>query len=45
MVCMSNEKAIDKLLNAVLADDVSDMHFKVGSKPIIRKSGEIVHVD
>jgi len=42
---MSDEKAIDKLLNAVLEDDVSDMHFKVGSKPIIRKSGEIVHVD
>ncbi len=42
---MSDERAIDKLLNAVLDDDVSDMHFKVGSKPIIRKSGEIVHVD
>ncbi|NOQ21671.1 MAG: PilT/PilU family type 4a pilus ATPase [Candidatus Aegiribacteria sp.] len=42
---MSSEKAIDKLLNAVLDDDVSDMHFKVGSKPIIRKSGEIVHVE
>ncbi len=42
---MSDEKAIDKLLNAVLDDDVSDMHFKVGSKPIIRKSGKIVHVN
>ena len=42
---MSHEKAIDKLLNAVLDDDVSDMHFKVGSKPIIRKLGEIVHVE
>ncbi len=42
---MSHEKAIDKLLNAVLDEDVSDMHFKVGSKPIIRKAGEIVHVD
>ncbi len=42
---MSEEKAINKLLNAVLEDDVSDLHFKVGSKPIIRKSGEIVHVD
>jgi len=45
MVCMSEEKAVDKLLNAVLEDDVSDIHFKVGSKPIIRKSGEIVHVE
>ncbi len=45
MVCMSKERAIDKLLYAVLEDDVSDMHFKVGSKPIIRKSGEIIHVD
>ncbi|MCK4807021.1 MAG: PilT/PilU family type 4a pilus ATPase [Candidatus Aegiribacteria sp.] len=42
---MSEEKAVDKLLNAVLEDDVSDIHFKVGSKPIIRKSGEIVHVE
>jgi len=41
---MAEEKAIDKLLNAVLEEDVSDIHFKVGSKPIIRKSGEIVHV-
>jgi len=42
---MPEEKAVDKLLNAVLEEDVSDIHFKVGSKPIIRKSGEILHVE
>ena len=45
MICMPEEKAVDKLLNAVLEEDVSDIHFKVGSKPIIRKSGEIVHLE
>ncbi len=42
---MPKEKAVDKLLNAVLEEDVSDIHFKVGSKPIIRRSGEIVHLE
>jgi len=42
---MPEEKAVDVLLNAVLEEDVSDIHFKVGSKPIIRKSGEILHVE
>ncbi len=41
---MPKEKAVDRLLNAVLDKDVSDIHFKVGSLPIIRKAGEIVHV-
>ena len=38
------QKAVDKLLEALLEEDVSDIHFKVGSKPIIRKSGVITHV-
>ncbi len=42
---MADEKTIDKLLNAVLEDDVSDVHLKVGSKPIIRKSGHIIHLE
>lgn len=41
---MPSEKAIDRLLNAVLEKDVSDIHFKVGSLPMIRKAGEIVQV-
>lgn len=41
---MPDEKAVDRLLNAVLEKDVSDIHFKIGSLPIIRKAGEIVHV-
>lgn len=41
---MPNEKAVDRLLNAVLEKDVSDIHFKVGSIPIIRKAGKIIHV-
>ena len=41
---MPHVKAVDKLLNAVLEKDVSDIHFKVGSIPIIRKAGEIIHV-
>lgn len=41
---MPNEKAVDRLLNAVLEKDVSDIHFKVGSFPIIRKAGNIIHV-
>ncbi len=41
---MPSEKAIDRLLNAVLEKDVSDIHFKVGSIPMIRKAGEIVQV-
>jgi len=42
---MPEEKAVDKLLSAILDDDVSDVHFKVGSKPIVRRSGSIVHVE
>lgn len=41
---MPSEKAVDRLLNAVLEKDVSDIHFKVGSIPIIRKAGMIIHV-
>ncbi|MCD4848174.1 MAG: PilT/PilU family type 4a pilus ATPase [Candidatus Aegiribacteria sp.] len=41
---MPDEKAVDRLLNAVLEKDVSDIHFKVGSIPIIRKAGMIIHV-
>ncbi|MCK4504909.1 MAG: PilT/PilU family type 4a pilus ATPase [Candidatus Aegiribacteria sp.] len=41
---MPDEKAIDRLLNAVLEKDVSDIHFKVGSIPMIRKAGRIVQL-
>ncbi len=42
---MPQEKAVDKLLNALMDEEVSDIHFKVGSKPIIRRSGSIIHVE
>jgi len=41
---MSQKKAIDKLLLAILEDEVSDIHFKVGCRPIVRKSGVIQHL-
>lgn len=40
---MAQKKAIDTILEALVDDRVSDIHFKVGSPPVIRRSGEIIH--
>ncbi len=40
---MVREKAIDQILDALVDDQVSDIHFKAGSPPVVRKSGLIVH--
>ena len=42
---MASEKGIDRLLSVLLAEDVSDIHFKVGSPPILRKAGLIVRAE
>ena len=42
---MPENKAIDMILQAILEDDVSDIHFKVGCRPIVRKSGVIQHLE
>ncbi len=38
---MAAEKGVDRLLSLLLGEDVSDIHFKVGSPPILRLSGSI----
>lgn len=40
---MGQKKAIDTILEALVDDQVSDIHFKVGSPPVIRRTGAIVH--
>ncbi|MCK5787047.1 MAG: type IV pilus twitching motility protein PilT [Candidatus Sabulitectum sp.] len=40
---MGQKKAIDTILDALVDEQVSDVHFKVGSPPIIRRSGSIIH--
>jgi len=40
---MPEQKAIDRLLLTILDDEVSDIHFKAGCSPIIRRAGIIVH--
>jgi len=40
---MAQEKGVDKILSTLVTDDVSDIHFKVGSPPIIREGGRILH--
>ena len=40
---MEQKKAIDTILDALVDEHVSDIHFKVGSPPIIRRSGDIKH--
>ncbi len=40
---MAQEKGIDRILIALVGEDVSDIHFKVGSPPIVRKGGRIIH--
>ena len=40
---MTQEKGIDKVLTALVTEEVSDIHFKVGSAPIIREGGRIIH--
>ncbi len=42
---MVREKAIDQILDALVDDQVSDIHFKAGSPPIMRKTGHIVHAE
>ncbi len=42
---MTAEKGVDRLLSLLLAEDVSDIHFKVGSPPILRKAGMIVKAE
>lgn len=42
---MAREKAIDQILEALVDDQVSDIHFKAGSTPVVRKSGLIVHAE
>jgi twitching motility protein PilT len=40
---MARDKAIDQILDALVDDQVSDIHFKAGSPPIVRRSGHIIH--
>jgi twitching motility protein PilT len=40
---MAQAKGIDRILSALVSEDVSDVHFKVGSPPVIRESGRIIH--
>jgi twitching motility protein PilT len=40
---MEHEKGIDRILTALVTEDVSDIHFKVGSPPVFRESGRIIH--
>lgn len=40
--CMAEQKGIDRLLSMLLDEDVSDIHFKAGSPPLLRKGGFIV---
>lgn len=40
---MGQKKAIDAILEALVDDQVSDIHFKVGSPPVIRRSGKVIH--
>jgi twitching motility protein PilT len=42
---MAAEKGVDRLLMHLVSDDVSDIHFKVGSPPILRKNGIIIRAD
>lgn len=42
---MGQKKAIDTILNALVDHEVSDIHFKVGSPPVIRRTGSVVHSD
>jgi len=36
-------QGVDKILSLLLEEEVSDIHFKVGSPPIVRRSGSIEH--
>ena len=38
-------QGVDKILSLLLEEEVSDIHFKVGSPPIVRRSGSIVHAE
>ena len=38
----AEDTGTDKLLRMLLEDDVSDFHFKVGSPPMLRKSGILI---
>jgi twitching motility protein PilT len=40
---MGQKKAIDTILETLVDDQVSDIHFKVGSPPVVRRSGAVVH--
>ncbi len=40
---MGQKKAIDSILEALVDDQVSDIHFKVGSPPVVRRTGAIIH--
>ncbi len=40
---MARDKAIDQILGALVDEQVSDIHFKSGSPPIVRRSGHIIH--
>ena len=40
---MAQEKGIDRILTALVTEDVSDIHFKVGSPPVYREGGRIIH--
>ncbi len=42
---MGQKKAIDTILEALVDDQVSDIHFKVGSPPVMRRSGNVIHSD
>ena len=38
-------QGVDKILSLLLEEEVSDIHFKVGSPPIVRRSGSIEHAE
>lgn len=42
---MGQKKAIDTILEALVDEHVSDIHFKVGSPPVVRRSGDVIHAD
>jgi len=42
---MAAEKGVDRLLTVLLTEDVSDIHFKVGSPPMLRSSGSIIRAE
>ncbi|PIE52379.1 type IV pili twitching motility protein PilT [Candidatus Fermentibacteria bacterium] len=40
---MGQKKAIDTILDVLVDDQVSDIHFKVGSPPVVRRTGAVLH--